>query len=125
MDKLKTAIRLSAAGPARETETGVFVKTYSFAPDFVGFSGHFPGYPVLPAFVQVLVALALAEEVRGHAVSLVSIVKAKFRMEIHPGREVEAQYRERIIKGAGGMEATLTVAEGSAASMLLTFMDME
>jgi 3-hydroxyacyl-[acyl-carrier-protein] dehydratase len=125
MDKLKTAIILSATGPARETEAGAFVKSYSFAPDFIGFSGHFPGYPVLPAFLQILTVLATAEEIRRHTVKLISIVKAKFRMEIHPGQEIEVRCRERIIKGESGMEATLNVAEGLAASLLLTFTDME
>jgi 3-hydroxyacyl-[acyl-carrier-protein] dehydratase len=125
MDKLKTAISLSATGPARETEAGAFVKSYSFKPDFIGFSGHFPGYPVLPAFLEVLTTLSMAEEVRGHALKLTSIVKAKFRIEIHPGQEVEVRYRERVIKGATGLEATLTVAEGLAASLLITFSDME
>jgi hypothetical protein len=35
------------------------------------------------------------------------------------------RYRERVIKGATGLEATLTVAEGLAASLLVTFSDME
>jgi 3-hydroxyacyl-[acyl-carrier-protein] dehydratase len=125
MDKLKTAILLSATGPAKETEPGIFVKSYAFSPDFIGFSGHFPGYPVLPAFMQVLTALTMAEEVRGHAIKLISVIKAKFRSEIHPGREVVVRYRERIIKGETGIEATLTVADGPAASLLLKFSDME
>ncbi len=120
MDKLKTAISLSAIGPAKETEGGIFVKSYSFAPDFIGFSGHFPGYPVLPAFLQVLTALSMAEEVEGRGLTLVSIVKAKFRTEIHPDREVEVRYRERAVRGATGIEVTLSVAESLAASLLLT-----
>jgi 3-hydroxyacyl-[acyl-carrier-protein] dehydratase len=125
MDTLKTAISLSATGPVRETEQGTFVKSYSFAPDFIGFSGHFPGYPVLPAFLQVLTVLSTAEEVRGRPLTLISIVKAKFRIEIHPGQAVEVQYRERAVREATGFEATLTVAEGLAASLLLTVSDSE
>ncbi|HEY3278491.1 MAG TPA: hypothetical protein VGJ94_17880 [Syntrophorhabdaceae bacterium] len=121
MDLLKTAIHLSASGPARETETGVFTQSYTFTPDFVGFSGHFPGYPVLPAFMQVLTVLTMAEEIQRRPLALISIIKAKFRMEIHPGSEVTVQYRERIMKGETGFEATLTIGEGLAASLLLTF----
>ena len=125
MDKLKTAIFLSATGPARETEEGTFVKSYSFAPDFIGFAGHFPGYPVLPAFMQVLTALTMAEEVRGRSIKLTSLIKAKFRTEIHPGWEIEVRYRERVIKGENGIEATFTVGDALAASLLFTFTDME
>jgi 3-hydroxyacyl-[acyl-carrier-protein] dehydratase len=125
MDKLKTAIFSSATSPAKETEPGTFVKSYVFLPDFIGFSGHFPGYPVLPAFMQVLTVLAMTEEVRGHTIRLVSIIKAKFRSEIHPGQEEEVRCRERIIKGATGIEATLTVADGPAASLLLAFADKD
>jgi 3-hydroxyacyl-[acyl-carrier-protein] dehydratase len=125
MDELKTAICSSAAGPARKVEEGNFVKPYSFAPDFIGFSGHFPGHPVLPAFVQVLTLLTMAEEVRGHAIKLITVLRAKFRAEIHPGSAIEVCYRDRIIKGVTGLDATLTVAGGLAASFLLTFTDME
>jgi 3-hydroxyacyl-[acyl-carrier-protein] dehydratase len=125
MDKLRNAISLSATGAAKETEKGTFVKSYLFEPDFIGFSGHFPGHPVLPAFVQVLTALTMAEEIRGHAIKLVTIIKAKFRIEIQPGREIEVRYRDRMIKGETGLEATLTVAEGLAATFLLTFIDTE
>ena len=102
------------------------MKSYTFAPDFIGFSGHFPGYPVLPAFVQVLTALTMAEEVRGRPLELISIIKAKFRIEIHPGGEVEVQYRERTIKGEAGIEATLTVARWLSPPLCsFTFTDME
>ena len=65
MDNLRSAIRESALGPVKETEKGTWVRSYRFAPDFIGFSGHFPGYPILPAFVQVLMVQTMAEEVKG------------------------------------------------------------
>jgi 3-hydroxyacyl-[acyl-carrier-protein] dehydratase len=119
MDNLRSAIRSSASGPVRETEPGTFIRSYCFAPDFIGFSGHFPGYPILPAFVQVLTVLAMAEEVQGRRLQVLTLEKAKFQREVFPGQEIKVQYRERITPGKTKLEATLTVAENLAASFLL------
>lgn len=121
MDEMKRAIMESAGGPVRETAPGTFVRAFSFAPDFVGFAGHFPGHPVLPAFIQVMTVIAMAEEVRGRGIELASLVKAKFRAVIRPDTDIEAQYRERMVSGRDGMEATLRVAGEIAASFVLTF----
>jgi 3-hydroxyacyl-[acyl-carrier-protein] dehydratase len=121
MNKLKDAIILSAKGPAQEGASGTFVRTFSFAPDFIGFAGHFPGFPVLPAFVQVMTVITMAEEVRGRGIELVSLVKAKFRTVIRPDTDIEVQFRERTMAGGAGLEATLRVAGEIAAFFLLTF----
>jgi 3-hydroxyacyl-[acyl-carrier-protein] dehydratase len=125
MDNLRSAIRSSASGPVRETEPGTFVRSYYFAPEFIGFSGHFPGYPILPAFIQMLTVLVMAEEVKGRRLKVLTLEKAKFQMEVFPGKEIIVQYREGIIKGKTRLEATLTVGESPAASFLLTFADEE
>ncbi len=125
MDNLKSAIRSSASGPVRETEPGTFVRSYCFAPEFIGFSGHFPGYPILPAFIQVLTVLVMAEEVKGRPLKVLTLEKAKFQMEIFPGKEIIVLCRERIIKGKTRLEGTLTVDESPAASFLLTFAEEE
>jgi 3-hydroxyacyl-[acyl-carrier-protein] dehydratase len=121
MSILRDAIIASAKGPAREKEPGVFVRRYSFAPDFVGFSGHFPGYPVLPAFVQMLTLMTMAEEVKDRSLRPISVEKGKFRKEIYPDVEVEVEYREVVIKGKRALKASLTTGEGAAASLLVTF----
>jgi 3-hydroxyacyl-[acyl-carrier-protein] dehydratase len=121
MNELKTAIALSATGPAEMTETGTCRKSYWFKPDFIGFSGHFPGYPVLPAFIQVMTALGVEEEVKGNEIELASLVKAKFRVEIRPDQEVAVTCAERTVKGGDGFEASLSAGGALAASLLFTF----
>ena len=123
MDNLRSAIRSSALGPVKETAPGHFIRTYCFAPDFIGFSGHFPGYPILPAFIQVLMVVSMAEDVKGHNLRFSSLEKAKFQNKIFPGQEIEARFRERLIKGKPALEATLTVVDGQAASFQLIFDD--
>ena len=125
MGNLRKAIKESALGPARETETGAVVRSYCFAPDFIGFSGHFPGYPLLPAFVQVLTVLVMAEEVKGRPLKILTLEKAKFQKEVFPGQEIMVQFREGITKGKTKLEATLTVAENQAASFSLILADEE
>jgi 3-hydroxyacyl-[acyl-carrier-protein] dehydratase len=119
MDNLRSAIRESALGPVRETEPGHFIRSYCFAPEFIGFSGHFPGYPILPAFIQVLMVMSMAEEVKGRNLSFSSLEKAKFQNKIFPGQEIEVHFRERLIRGKTALEATLNVVDGQAASFQL------
>ena len=125
MDNLRSAIRLSALGPVREIEPGTFIRSYCFAPDFIGFSGHFPGYPILPAFVQILAVLTMAEEAKGRRLRVLTLERAKFQKEVFPGQEVKIKYRERITGGKKKIEATLTIGENSAASLLLTITEEE
>ncbi|MBA4417511.1 MAG: hypothetical protein C0392_06340 [Syntrophus sp. (in: bacteria)] len=125
MSKLKSAIIASATGPAMETDQGVFRRKYTFSPDFIGFSGHFPGYPILPAFVQILTVFVTAEGVQGRPLALLSIEKAKFRKEILPDHEIEVEYQEGVIKGAASLKATITIAGGLATSLVITFKETE
>lgn len=125
MDKLRSAIRLSASGPITETEPGTFVRPYNFSPDFMGFSGHFPGYPILPAFIQVLAVLTMAEELKGRRLQVLTLEKAKFQKEVFPGQEIKVKYREKIIRGNKKIEAQLTAGEDQAASFLLTVTEQE
>ena len=125
MDNLRSAIKLSALGPVRETESGTFIRSYSFAPDFIGFSGHFPGYPILPAFVQVLAVLTMVEEAKGRRLQVLTLEKAKFQKEVLPGLEIKIKFRERITKGKKKIEDTLTDGENPVASFLLTITEEE
>ena len=58
-------------------------------PDFVGFSGHFPGYPVLPGVAIVYAGLLLAEMCDEHRLDLAAVKRARFIKPIHPGSPVE------------------------------------
>jgi 3-hydroxyacyl-[acyl-carrier-protein] dehydratase len=125
MANLRSAVRESALGPAQETEQGTWARSYCFAPDFIGFAGHFPGYPILPAFVQVLMVVTMAEAVKGRPLKISTLERAKFQKEVFPGQEIIAQYREGTSKGKTKLEATLTVGENQAASFLLVLDDEE
>ena len=119
MNKLKTEIVAAAQGPVESAESNKAVKRFSFTPGFAGFSGHFPGYPVLPAFVQVLASLATIEEWKGKPVQILALEKAKFHIELRPDQEITIQCREYEAKGKTSMEVNVNVAEGLAASFIM------
>ena len=117
MSRLRTAIQASARGPATRTESGTYVKTYCFESDFIGFSGHFRGYSILPAVIQVFAGLVTAEEIKGYPLQLITITKAKFHIEIRPGHEIHVECREGTAQGKESIEFTLIVPEGIAAKV--------
>ena len=115
MNELRKEIVEAAQGEIEIKGPDKAVRRYCFPSHFAGFSGHFPGYPVLPAFVQVLSALMVIEEWKGRPFRPLSIDKAKFHIEIKPDQEVTIECREYEAKGAPAFEAKLSIAEGLAA----------
>lgn len=115
MEIIRKAIAGCALDDITSLGNGVVRRCYRFKPGFIGFSGHFPGYPILPAFIQVITALALMEEVKGHELILESLEKAKFYIEIKPDTTIEVTCRERSRLGKPTIEANLRV-DGKLAS---------
>lgn len=120
MNPIRDAIAMAAVTPADYPEAGTIVRRFCFAPDFPGFAGHFPGYAVLPAVVQLLVAAVLAEELAGGPLRVVAVDGAKFLRQLRPGDEITVRCREKRRDAATVYEGSLSVAAGLAASFLLT-----
>ena len=123
MNKLKRAIIKSAIDSMKVIEPDTVTKRFCFQSDFIGFSGHFPGYPILPALVQMLTGLTLAEEQKGRPLKLGTVVKAKFLSEIRPGHEILVQCQDCQIKGRQSIQVRLIVDNTLASSFSMTFMD--
>jgi 3-hydroxyacyl-[acyl-carrier-protein] dehydratase len=119
MNRVRREIIASAVAPARFVEPDRITRAYVFDATFIGFSGHFPGYPILPAFVQILTAATLAEERIGEPVTLSSLKKAKFMQEIRPGREIVVECRERLFEGAFRWEASITLGDKLASKFIM------
>jgi len=64
-----------------------------FQPNFVCFSGHFPGYPILPGIVILYAGWLLAEMCSKKILGLSSISKAKFARPIFPSDRVAVTMR--------------------------------
>lgn len=124
MNALRRAIAASAAGPAAAAGSGA-ARGYRFAPGFPGFSGHFPGDPVLPAIVQMMAVATLAGEQAGRPLRLAAVRAAKFLAPIRPGDEVLVRYESRTEGGARLYDAAVTVAGRPAATFLLELAEDE
>jgi 3-hydroxyacyl-[acyl-carrier-protein] dehydratase len=125
MNALWRGIRASAAGTIERTGPDTVVCRYRFAPGFIGFSGHFPGNPILPAIVQVCAVVSLAEEEGGKALRLAAVRSAKFLSPIRPNEEVSIRYRRRVDSGEDTCDATLSVAGKTSATFQLRWVEEE
>jgi len=65
--------------------------TYVFQPSFHGFSGHFPGKPILPAVIQLLAVRSLLETALGQSFRLRSVDRTRFKAMILPEEIVAAE----------------------------------
>ncbi len=75
--KIMRQIRESMTAPlVRENDS--CRASFLFKPDFIGFGGHFPDNPVLPAVVQFSLALFLARQIREKDLEPIRVKKAKF-----------------------------------------------
>ena len=120
MERLKEAIRGSAQGRVHVTETDVAVGRFRFDEGFVGFQGHFPGRPLLPAVVQMMAALQVAGEAWGlEAGPGLSVDRAKFLLPLEPGAEIQVQCTRRAAAGGTALEVRVHGGEGLAASFTL------
>src|SRR3954451_7168185 len=64
-----------------------------FPAEHVAFAGHFPGFPILPAFMQVQVAVDVLSAALGRPISLQAVEQAKFIKPIQPDQDVSVDLR--------------------------------
>lgn len=98
---------------------GSFEGRYLFPESFAGFAGHFPGFPILPAVVQIRAAVALVAEVKGLGQRLVAVQDAKFLNTVHPGQELTVSCRTRAVHGKELYDLRLTAGEVTVSTLLL------
>ncbi|WP_321366886.1 hypothetical protein [uncultured Desulfuromusa sp.] len=121
---MRAAIEESAIAPAQITEMAGG-QSFCFDQNFIGFSGHFPGYPILPAVLQVLLAQLLAEEIIGLPLSVVSLKRAKFLQQLRPGDQIEVRLSCLEKDKVWHCTSELQVSGRCAASFVLILEDLE
>lgn len=123
MNTISDGILAARLGPATREADQTLRQDFSFPPDFVGFAGHFPGDPILPAVVQiglgVVLSQALLSEKAGHQ-RLETVTRAKFLRKLKPGETITARCCRRGPDG-GACNVVLTVDQQQAAVFTLTF----
>lgn len=97
---------LAHAAPAVRTAPDVWTADYRLPRDFPGFTGHFPGNPVLPALLQTAMVRLLIEDVLGEPCSL-AVRNAKFSLPIRPDAVVTVQ----VTRGTDSWTALLLVRQ--------------
>lgn len=87
---MRQAIIQSALGPIElNGESGR--QTFCFAESFLGFAGHFPGFPILPGVLQNLLAQVVAEQIITGPVVFHSISRAKFSRQLRPDELIDVR----------------------------------
>jgi len=111
MNRVRAEVQASAMRPVERPDAHTVKKLYRFGESFVGFQGHFPGDPILPAFVQMLMALSLVAEAFPVGHELSGVAAAKFHLPIRPNDEIQVECRD-LEEGQGGRyRIRLTVAD--------------
>lgn len=92
-----------------------FELTYHFGEDFTAFSGHFPGHPILPAFVQLLAGECAMQIRAQREVVLQRVKRAKFLRAIQPDQKITVRWQERPL-GDGWQGSFTLLADGEKAA---------
>lgn len=92
-----------------EAENGTLTARFVFPADFLGFQGHFPGRPVLPAVCEIQGAVAMLEASKKTEVELREIIMAKFTTPVTCDEEVVYACSMTMESHGGALvKATLT-----------------
>jgi 3-hydroxyacyl-[acyl-carrier-protein] dehydratase len=118
MNELRHAITAARSG-LRSGPDGEIIAEFCFAESFPGFAGHFPGYPLLPAVVQVLIAQTLIEEHVETPLSLTEVGAAKFFEQLRPQTPITVVCSERRPLPAARWDVQLSAAGAPAATFRL------
>lgn len=115
---MREEIEKFALGPIERTEDGG-QRSFRFAEDFIGFAGHFPGYPILPAVLQTLMAQTVAEQLVGAPLQFLVLKRAKFTQPLRPGDSITIKVRCGIKQGQMTFACELQLEGKRAASFVL------
>ena len=93
MSALHKALHEAAASLEALPEVSGWQQRYIFDASSAVFAGHFPGHPVLPGVVQILMAQMTLEEAFGRPITLSSVPNAKFMAPLEPDAVIELQIK--------------------------------
>lgn len=87
MSVMRRAVLQAASQLEHLPDKGVWRQSFCFAADSAVFAGHFPGHPVLPAVVQVLMVQVILEAI-GQPCDLACVPQAKFLAPVGPDMDI-------------------------------------
>lgn len=118
MSRLEKEIK--AAGSQMEITGEGFSMAFIFPPDFIGFDGHFPDNPILPAVVQIMAGACAAMAAEQTDFTTRNVSRAKFVRPILPNEELVISGSIQHKNGNRIAPITIRVAEELAATFTLT-----
>ena len=121
MNRIEEEICRAALAAVAEEDDGRLLRRFRFSPGFVGFQGHFPGYPVVPAIVQLLAAQGVALSRLSGTVRLAAVENAKFLIQLRPEEEIVVSCRLRNRGEESVAHARIDCVRGLAAVFDLIF----
>ena len=125
MRTLREEILASVDTQARPVETGRGSEaTFHFRRDFTGFQGHFPGHPILPAFVQLLTGECALSLRSARPWRLRRILRSKFLKTVLPDQIVTISWQEQMREDRLCCSFTL-LANGEKAAVFSLEFDIE
>jgi 3-hydroxyacyl-[acyl-carrier-protein] dehydratase len=119
MNPMRDGIARAALGTAQPAVDGELGQRFRFPDDFVGFAGHFPGFPILPGVVQLLLAQWMIETGTGQGRVLREVANAKFLEQLPPGAEIAVHCRPRGDADAGWWAVRIEIDGSPAATFQL------
>jgi len=103
-----------------EVGVGELRARFLFPAEFMGFQGHFPGKPILPAVCEIQAALAMLEAWKGRRVRLREIILAKFSAPVTCDEEVVYLCSVTMEDGHGALvKVTVATDRGNIARFRL------
>ena len=93
MSILRQALHAAAGALEPLGEASGWQRHYLFVADSAVFDGHFPGHPVLPGVVQILMAQMTLEDALGRPLDIRAIPQAKFTAPLRPDSVIELRVR--------------------------------
>lgn len=98
-------------------ETGRASGEFCFDNEFLGFHGHFPGYPILPGIVMIGMSVAVCEAVCMAPMMLAELERAKFSRQVIPGDTVRVEVNIQEIDDRYKVRSQLTTAGSPTATL--------
>jgi len=92
------------------------VAQFCLGDDFIGFRGHFPGNPIVPGIVQIMLAQYTAA--CGQSSKLTEVIKCKFISQIKPHDHIDVRVDEVSSNHAHRYKSTV-LANGIRSATLL------
>lgn len=96
-------------GTVEKVDGAVARQRFCLPRDFIGFCGHFPGHPIVPAVVQILMAQLVVEHALDAGFRLTSIERAKFLRQLQPQDPIDVCCQCKTVRGRDVVDARLFV----------------